>query len=121
MTGYAQARVEAKGWSIRVTLRSVNHRFLDLQFRIPEGFEPLEPKIRQILRERVRRGHLDVTVHYDLAGPAAVGVNEDVAVAYLQAVNSVSYTHLELPASFRKTRKFGAFIWERVSGSTERI
>ncbi len=89
MTGYAQARVEQNGWSIRVTLRSVNHRFLDLQFRIPEGFEPLEPKIRQTLRERVRRGHIDVTVHYDLAGPAAVGVNEEVAAAYLQAASSL--------------------------------
>lgn len=113
MTGYAQARVEAKGWSIRVTLRSVNHRFLDLQFRIPEGFEPLEPKIRQILRERVRRGHLDVTVHYDLAGPAAVGVNEDVAVAYLQAVNSLRkkfeiHAEPDLAAIFRLPGVIGA-------------
>ncbi len=56
------------GWSLRVTIRSVNHRFLDLHLRVPEGFEPLEPRIRQIIRERVRRGHLDVTVHYELAG-----------------------------------------------------
>jgi uncharacterized protein (TIGR00255 family) len=54
---------------------------------LPEGFEPLEPRIRQIVRERVRRGHLDITLHYELAGPAAVGVNQEVAAAYLQAVN----------------------------------
>jgi uncharacterized protein (TIGR00255 family) len=89
MTGYAQARAVESGWSLRVTIRAVNHRFLDLHLRIPEGFEPLEPRIRQILRERVRRGHLDFTLHYELAGPAAVGVNHDVAAAYLQAVNSL--------------------------------
>jgi uncharacterized protein (TIGR00255 family) len=85
MTGYAQARASENGWSLRVTIRSVNHRFLDLHLRVPEGFEPLEPRIRQIIRERVRRGHLDVTVHYELAGPAAIGVNQEVAAAYLKA------------------------------------
>jgi uncharacterized protein (TIGR00255 family) len=67
----------------------VNHRFLDLHLRVPEGFEPVEPRIRQIVRERVRRGHLDVALHYDPAGPAAVGVNREVAAAYLRAVNSL--------------------------------
>jgi uncharacterized protein (TIGR00255 family) len=89
MTGYAQAQVIENGWSLRVSVRSVNHRFLDLHLRVPEGFEPVEPRIRQIVRERVRRGHLDVTLHYDPAGPAAVGVNREVAAAYLRAVNSL--------------------------------
>ena len=89
MTGYAQARASENGWSLRVTIRSVNHRFLDLHLRVPEGFEPLEPRIRQIIRERVRRGHLDVTVHYELAGPAAIGVNQEVAAAYLKAAASL--------------------------------
>lgn len=89
MTGYAQARAVENGWSLRVSVRSVNHRFLDLHLRVPEGFEPLEPRIRQIIRERVRRGHLEVTLRYELAGPAAVGVNEEVAAAYLQAVHAL--------------------------------
>ena len=89
MTGYAHAQVIEDGWCLRVSVRSVNHRFLDLHLRVPEGFEPVEPRIRQIVRERVRRGHLDVTLHYDPAGPAAVGVNREVAAAYLQAVNSL--------------------------------
>jgi uncharacterized protein (TIGR00255 family) len=89
MTGFAQGQVIENGWSLRVSVRSVNHRFLDLHLRVPEGFEPMEPRIRQIVRERVRRGHLDVTLHYDPAGPAAVGVNREVAAAYLQAVNSL--------------------------------
>jgi len=89
MTGYAQTRLVENGWSLRVSVRSVNHRFLDLHLRVPEGFEPIEPRIRQIVRERVRRGHLDVTLHYELAGPAAVGVNREIAAAYLEAVNQL--------------------------------
>lgn len=89
MTGYAQAQAIENGWSLRVSVRSVNHRFLDLHLHIPEGFEPLETRIRQIIRERVRRGHLDVTLRHDLAGAAAVGVNQEVAAAYLDAVNAL--------------------------------
>jgi uncharacterized protein (TIGR00255 family) len=56
---------------------------------VPEGFEPLEPRIRQMVRERVRRGHLDVTVRHELAGPAAVAVNQEIAAAYLRAVEEL--------------------------------
>jgi uncharacterized protein (TIGR00255 family) len=89
MTGYAQAHAVESGWSLRVSVRSVNHRFLDLHLRVPEGFEPLEPRIRQMVRAHIHRGHLDVTLSHDLAGPAAVGVNEDIAGAYVQAVNAL--------------------------------
>ena len=87
MTGYAEARTIEKGWNIRVTIRAVNHRFLDLHIRMPEGFEPIEPRIRQTVRQSVRRGHLDLTVYYEPAGKAAVGVNEEIAAAYLQSAN----------------------------------
>lgn len=89
MTGYAQAARTENGFAMRLSVRSVNHRFLDLHVRVPEGFEPLEPRIRQIIRDRVRRGHLDVTLRYEPAGPAAVTINEEVAAAYVQAVNAL--------------------------------
>ena len=89
MTGYAQASAEHDGWALRVHLRSVNHRFLDVRLRLPDGFEPFEPQIRQRIRERLRRGHVDLTVHYEPAGPAAVHVNRDVAVAYLKAAEEL--------------------------------
>ncbi len=89
MTGFAQARVEQNGWSLRVSLRSVNHRFLDLHLRLPEGFEGFEPHIRQVVRERIRRGHIDVTLHFEPAGPAAVQVNRALAEAYLKAAEEL--------------------------------
>ncbi len=89
MTGYAEARVEQEGWTLRLSVRSVNHRFLDVHVRLPEGFEPFEPRIRQKLRERVRRGHVDVTLRFEPVGPAAVRVNREVAAAYLQAAEEL--------------------------------
>jgi uncharacterized protein (TIGR00255 family) len=89
MTGYAQAHAAAEGWTIRISVRSVNHRFLDLHLRLPEGLEALEPRMRQSVRERIRRGHVDVTLRYEMSGPAAVGVNRQVAAAYIEAANAL--------------------------------
>lgn len=89
MTGYAQAQSTGHGWTIRVSVRSVNHRFLDLHLRLPEGFEALEPRMRQMVRERVRRGHVDATLRYELTGPAAVGVNHLLAASYVEAANAL--------------------------------
>lgn len=89
MTGYAEARAEYKGWSLRVALRSVNHRFLDLRVRIPDGFEALESVIRQSVREHLRRGHVEATLHVETARTASVEVNHEVAVAYLRALEEL--------------------------------
>jgi uncharacterized protein (TIGR00255 family) len=86
MTGFAQARVEGQDCVLRINVRSVNHRFLDLHLRMPEGFEVFESRIRQAVRDRVRRGHVDVNLYYEAAGSAAVAVNREVAAAYLKAV-----------------------------------
>jgi uncharacterized protein (TIGR00255 family) len=90
MTGYAQAQAVETGWSLRISIRSVNHRFLDLHVRVSDGLESLEPRIRQIVRGRVHRGHLDVTLYHEPAGSAVVSINEEVAASYVQAVNSLS-------------------------------
>ena len=89
MTGFAQARIEQDGWSLRISVRSVNHRFLDLHLRLPDGFELFEPRIRQTLRQHLRRGHIDVNLHFEPAGPAAVQVNRELAEAYLKAAEDL--------------------------------
>jgi uncharacterized protein (TIGR00255 family) len=89
MTGYAQARAEHEGWVLRVSLRSVNHRFLDLRVRIPEGFEALEPRVRQMVRENLRRGHVDVTLHVDAVRSSGVQINREAAAAYLGEIEAL--------------------------------
>ena len=60
MTGYAQSKGSALGWDLRVSVKSVNHRFLDLKVRLPEGFDLYELRLRQLVRERIHRGHIEV-------------------------------------------------------------
>jgi uncharacterized protein (TIGR00255 family) len=89
MTGFAEARMERDGWALRASLRSVNHRFLDVHLRIPEGLESLEPEIRRVLRERLHRGHVDVNLRVDPIGASAVEVKRDLAEAYLRAAEEL--------------------------------
>ena len=85
MTGYAQGRKEQDGWAVRVSVKSVNHRFRDLKLRMPEGFDFYELRLRQMVRERIHRGHLDVHVYVEPGTAAPVQVNKEVAKAYLRA------------------------------------
>jgi uncharacterized protein (TIGR00255 family) len=89
MTGFAEARMERDGWALRASLRSVNHRFLDVHLRIPEGLESLEPEIRKVLRVRLHRGHVDVNLRVDPIGASAVEVKRDLAEAYLRAADDL--------------------------------
>jgi uncharacterized protein (TIGR00255 family) len=86
MTGFAQARVEREGSSVRINLRSVNHRFLDLHLRMPDGFEVFESRIRQAIRNRLRRGHVDVNVYYEPGGTGKIEVNRELVESYMNAV-----------------------------------
>ncbi len=89
MTGYAQARSEQNGWNMRVSLRSVNHRFLDLRVHIPEGFEALEPQMRQMVRDHVHRGHVDLTLHIEGSRSANLQIDRKLATAYLRAIEEL--------------------------------
>jgi uncharacterized protein (TIGR00255 family) len=89
MTGYAQARGEANGWAIRVSVKSVNHRFLDIRFRLPEGFDVYELRLRQLIREKIHRGHIDVNVNVQPGAAAPVQVNRDLLQAYLNAAEEL--------------------------------
>src|SRR5262252_6950067 len=91
MTGYAQARGEQGGWTIRVSVKSVNHRFLDVRFRLPEGFDVYELGLRQIVRERIHRGHIDVNVNVQPGTSVPVQVNRDLLQAYLHAAEDLRH------------------------------
>src|SRR5260221_149982 len=89
MTGFAQARIERNGWALRVSVKSVNHRFLDLKLRMPEGFDLYDLRLRQILRERIHRGHVEVNLNVEPAAAAPLQVNRELLQAYLRAAEEL--------------------------------
>ena len=79
MTGFArvQARVSVGGEeqvSYTLTAKSVNHRFLDLQFRLPTGLDAVEMDLRRVLKENLIRGHVDLTLSVDRATAGQGGI-----------------------------------------------
>ena len=89
MTEYAQARGELHGWAVRISVKSVNHRFLDLKMRMPEGFDLYELRLRQIMRENIHRGHVEVTVVVEPGKSAPVQVNKELVQSYLKAAEAL--------------------------------
>ncbi|HEY6989309.1 MAG TPA: YicC/YloC family endoribonuclease [Bryobacteraceae bacterium] len=62
MTGYAQLRASTASGELTLTLRSVNHRGLDLHFQQPSELSPFETAMRALLKECIGRGHLEIRV-----------------------------------------------------------
>jgi len=71
MTGYAQVRKQAVAGELTVSLRSVNHRGLDLHFYQSNEFAPFEAAMRALLKEQVGRGHLEIRVSLAREGAVA--------------------------------------------------
>jgi len=89
MTGYAMVRSEIYGWAIRVSVKSVNHRFLDVKLRLPDFLEPYEHRLRHAVRQRVHRGHVEVHVSAEPGEAAPVHVNHELLKAYLHAAEEL--------------------------------
>jgi len=62
MTGFGRAHGVAGEWSVDIAIRTVNHRFLDLNVRLREEHADLEPAIRRAVSRRIARGKADVNV-----------------------------------------------------------
>src|SRR6202163_3084311 len=106
MTGFAQVRGEIQpqsGGSVptsaatahsngrlafALSLKSVNHRFLDLHFRLPSGTDSLEMQLRRLLKEKIARGHVEVTLSLERGGGEALALNRPLVSAYITAVRA---------------------------------
>ena len=91
MTGYGRATCMKDGRSLTIELKSVNHRFLDLNFRMPRSFLFLEDAARKQIAASLSRGHVDVFVTYvnRRDDSRMVRVDEGLVKAYEEALNQV--------------------------------
>jgi uncharacterized protein (TIGR00255 family) len=87
MTGFASlSGVVAGGRSLAITVKSVNHRHLDLQIRVPMGLDALEPGIRKVIKAAVRRGHVELTCMLEKESQSvAIDWNEALVTAHIAA------------------------------------
>ena len=91
MTAYARIEHKADWGTASWELRSVNQRYLETYFRLPEQLRFLEPALRDILRKRLNRGKVEVNLRYDLADTQKneLTINQDLAHQLLKSAQWV--------------------------------
>jgi len=86
MTGFASLTRDDETATITVTVKSVNHRFLDLQLRVPPALGGIESRIRSIVQERVTRGRVEVALSVQQRRVPALDV--DLNETFLEALGA---------------------------------
>lgn len=86
MTGFASVTHEDETVSLTVTVRSLNHRFLDVQTRVPSGFVELEHDLRGLVQKHLARGRVELTLtaRVKTASPVEVDINEPLVAALVE-------------------------------------
>ena len=86
MTGFASVTHEDAHVSLTVTVRSLNHRFLDAQTRVPPAFAGLEHDLRALVQQHVARGRVELTLtaRVKIQSPVELDVNEMLVAALVQ-------------------------------------
>lgn len=89
MTGFAALSHEDELVGLTVTVRTVNHRYLDVQIRLPSGFAELEQDLRGLVQKQVARGRVElaVTAQVKVPSPVVVEVNEPLVSALVDAAD----------------------------------
>jgi uncharacterized protein (TIGR00255 family) len=86
MTGFSSLTHEDGRASIAVTVRAVNHRFLDLQLRMPQSLGDLESRVRSVLQRRLARGRVELGIGVQLRTPTAPTV--ELNLEFVTALNA---------------------------------
>jgi uncharacterized protein (TIGR00255 family) len=90
MTAFAQASAIHDGYHMNWELRSVNHRYLENQFRLPDTLRGIEPKARELMRKRLKRGKVDATLKLELEESGqALALNAALLKQVIAAANEV--------------------------------
>ncbi len=94
MTGFARisGRV-SDSLSFTLSLKSVNHRFLDPQLRMPAGTESLEMRIRRLLKEKLVRGHVELTLSLERNNEKTSQYNGMLVASYIATFRAVAAEH----------------------------
>jgi len=134
MTGYGKGEAENQLYKLKIEIKSVNHRYLDINVKLPRYLIYLEEGIKKLIKEKINRGKVDVFVSFDFADASSVEVKVDIPLArsFKQALEELK-VELEIEDSIRlnnilsisdviKTEKKELdedLVWETIKESTE--
>jgi uncharacterized protein (TIGR00255 family) len=106
MTGFSQVRGEIQRpddspvpsgsaqsngrMAFALSLKSVNHRFLDLHFRLPSGTDSLEMQLRRLLKEKMGRGHVEISLSLERSANETFSINREIIGGYIAAFRAAA-------------------------------
>jgi len=91
MTAFARHDTQGDWGVLTCEIRTVNHRYLELSFRLPDSLRELENRFREQLRTRLRRGKVDVALRFQsMATSPALNIDEPMAHAVNEAANHIN-------------------------------
>jgi uncharacterized protein (TIGR00255 family) len=107
MTGFAQVKGEVQSnhnktaapsdaarqnqrMAFSLSLKSVNHRFLDLHFRLPSGTDSLEMQLRRLLKEKMARGHVEISLSLERPSSETFSLNRELVGSYIAAFRAAA-------------------------------
>jgi len=94
MTGFARVTKQLPEGEVVFSLKSVNHRGLDMHFHVPSAMEELETDLRGVIKGGIARGHLQVNISFSRAASAAPAqFNPELLEAYLRAFREAAERH----------------------------
>jgi uncharacterized protein (TIGR00255 family) len=94
MTGFARSQVRVNDQlSYTLSVKTVNHRFLDVQLRLPSGLDALEMELRKALKDNLVRGHVDLTLLIDRSAQQTTGYNRELVNNYMAAFAAAREEH----------------------------
>jgi uncharacterized protein (TIGR00255 family) len=91
MTGFSQVTGQVnEELAFTLSLKAVNHRFLDLHLRLPADNDGLEMKLRRALKDKLTRGHIDVVLGIQRGGGSAMAINRELVGGYISAFRTAA-------------------------------
>jgi len=117
MTGFARQAAECPLGTLTWELRTVNHRYLDVQFRLPEELRPSETDLRQQVSGQLKRGKIECSLHFRraISEATALKINEDLVMQLRAKLDELS----EMLHESRAVDPIDVLRWPGVVTETE--
>jgi uncharacterized protein (TIGR00255 family) len=125
MTGYGHAQGQSPTETITVSIKTLNHKYLDVKISGLEAHPALELQVQELLGEEFSRGRVEVQIEIERRGLAPLAINTEIARAYTEALQKLSRdlqltesfsldTLLKLEGVLQRSEEPEAALWERI-------
>lgn len=105
MTGYGKAEYKSEKFTLSVEIKTVNNRFLDISYKYPRSFTPLQEGVRSAIQKHLSRGKVDLYINYKktLQGEEALSFDEGLAQNYVEIAKALKKRFPSLKNDFTVT------------------